>query len=378
MSPDIEGGPTRSRTGLRRAARTAIIAAGATAAAAAVGVAGERYLIRRARSWPDPERGEPFGERPGTERRITAFDGTELALNVVGPKAAPTLVFVHGFSADMTVWHYQWRRLSQRHRCVLFDQRGHGRSGPAAGGDYSLQALGRDLRSVLDAAAPSGPAVLVGHSMGGMCILALASEFPQEFGGRVSAVILANTAASDLAKAVLGGLGIHAGTLLTRGARRLLANRERAYRMRARALSGRGDLAFLLARATNFGPNAPPSMVDYVAGLAATSPVEVWTDLVGSLIDMDLSDAVENVTCPALVLVGDVDRLTPPASALALKRRLPDARMVVLRGSGHCSMLERHVQFNSVIEGFIDQQVLERPAGWAPASRSRGRLEARP
>lgn len=360
------GSRGRLRTGLRRAARTTIIAAGATAAAAAVGVAGERYLIRRARSRPDPERGEPLGERPGSERRIVSFDGTELAVNVVGPEAATTVLFVHGFSADMTVWHYQWKRFSRDHRCVMFDQRGHGRSGPASGGDYSLRALGRDLKSVLEAEAPTGPVVLMGHSMGGMCILALADEFPEEFGSRISAVVLANTAASDLVKAVLGGLGIHAGTLLTRGARRLLANGERAYRIRARALGGRGDLAFLLARATNFGPNAPPSMVDYVAGLAARAPVEVWTDLAGSLIDMDLGDAVENITCPALVIVGDVDRLTPPASALALKRRLPDARMVVLKGSGHCSMLERHAQFNRVVERFI-HQALERRSQRAPA-----------
>ncbi|MGH2573929.1 MAG: alpha/beta fold hydrolase [Actinomycetota bacterium] len=360
------GSRARTRTGLRRAARTAIIATGVTAAAAGVGVAGERYLIRRARSRPDSQRGEPLGERPGSERRIVSFDGTELAVNVVGPEAATTMLFVHGFSADMTVWHYQWKRFSEDHRCVLFDQRGHGRSGPAAGGDYSLQALGRDLKSVLDAEAPTGPVVLMGHSMGGMCILALADEFPEEFGTRISAVVLANTAAADLVRAVLGGLGIHAGTLLTRGARRLLANRDRAYRIRARALAGRGDLAFLLARATNFGPSAPPSMVEYVTRLAARAPVEVWTDLVGSLIDMDLGDALENITCPALVIVGDVDRLTPPSSALALKRRLPDARMVVLKGSGHCSLLERHAQFNEAIERFI-HQALERRPHRAPA-----------
>jgi pimeloyl-ACP methyl ester carboxylesterase len=346
--------------GLRRAARVVLVGGGVTAAAAALGLAGERYMVARARSRPDPEVGEPLGERPGEESRVRSADGTELAVNVAGPRSSrkgrPTLVFVHGFSADMTVWHYQWKRFSSDHRVVLFDQRGHGRSGRAAAGDYSLEALGRDLRAVLDAAAGDGPVVLVGHSMGGMTVLSFADQFPEEFGGRISAVVLANTAAAELVKAVLSGLGIHAGRLLAlgaAGARRLVAGQERAYRIRARALAGRGDLAFLVARASNFGPNAPPSLVDYVARLGARAPVEVWTDLVGSLIDMDLSDALANITCPALVLVGDVDRLTPPASALMLTRRLPDPELVVVQGSGHCTMLERHEEFNRVLDGFL-------------------------
>jgi pimeloyl-ACP methyl ester carboxylesterase len=344
----------------------------ATAAAGALGLAGERYLTRRARSRPDPERGEPLDERPGEESRIRSFDGTELAVNVAGPKAPrkgrPTLVFVHGFSADMTVWHYQWKRFASDHRVVLFDQRGHGRSGPAAAGDYSLEALGKDLRAVLDATAGDGPVVLAGHSMGGMAVLSFAEQFPEEFGGRVSVVVLANTAAAELVKAVLSGLGIHAGRLLALGAAgaRRLVSRDRAYWIRARALAGRGDLAFLVARATNFGPNAPPSLVDYVARLGARAPVEVWTDLVGSLIDMDLSDALAHITCPVLVLAGDVDRLTPPASALMLTRRLPDAELVVVQGSGHCTMLERHVEFNAVVEGFL-RRAADRDTQRAPA-----------
>jgi pimeloyl-ACP methyl ester carboxylesterase len=359
--------------GLRKAARVALVGGGVTAAAAALGLAGERYLTSRARSRPDPERGEPFGERPGEESRIRSFDGTDLAVNVVGPRARrkgrPTLVFVHGFSADMTVWHYQWKRFSSENRVVLFDQRGHGHSGPAEAGDYSLEALGKDLRGVLDAEAGDGPVVLAGHSMGGMTVLSFAEQYPEEFGGRVSAVVLANTAAADLVKAVLSGLGIHAGRLLAlgaAGARRLVSNRDRAYRIRARALAGRGDLAFLVARATNFGPNAPPSLVDYVARLGARAPVEVWTDLVGSLIDMDLSDALAHITCPVLVLAGDVDKLTPPASALMLTRRLPDAELVVIQGSGHCTMLERHAEFNAVVESFL-RRAGNRAAHRAPA-----------
>src|SRR5205823_8900057 len=134
---------------------------------------------------------------------------------------APALVFAHGFSIDLTAWHYQWKHLSKDHRCVLFDQRGHGRSSAAAGGDYSLDALGHDLRAVLDAEAGDHPAVLVGHSMGGMSIMSFARLYPQEFGGRVRAVVLANTAASDILQELIGGLGIRMTSSAFRLAQRL-------------------------------------------------------------------------------------------------------------------------------------------------------------
>jgi pimeloyl-ACP methyl ester carboxylesterase len=353
----------RRRAG--RVARKALIAAGATAAAAALGVAGERYLVRKARAAPDPERGEPLEERPGEELRIRSFDGTELSLQVVGPERAPVLLMVHGFSADLTLWHFQWKHFSKKYRCVLLDQRGHGRSGSGTGGDYSLEAFGRDIEAVLDEVAPEAPVALMGHSMGGMAIMSFAEHFPEEFGPRVKAVVLANTAAAELITAAAGNLGAQLGKLVAAAAVRVARDPRRVYRIRARALAGQGDLAFAAARLTNFGPNAPPSLVDYVARVSARAPVEVWTDLLGGILEMDLRHALAHIIAPALVVVGDVDRLTPPASALAIKRMLRDGRMVVFKGSGHCTMLERHEQFNDVVDAFV-RDALAAGRGQAP------------
>lgn len=365
MSP--ENGRSRRRA---RLVRKVLVGAGATAAAGALGFAGTRHFIRRARFESSPERREDLAERPGVERRIVSFDGTELAVNVVGADHGPRLVMLHGFSGDLTLWHYQWRHFSKDFRCILFDQRGHGRSGPAAQGDYSLEALGRDLKAVLDAEAGDAPVVLMGHSMGGMAVLSFAEMFPEEFGPRVRAVVLANTAASDLLKAMVAGLGAYAGRFLTAAASRVASKPDRVYRIRARALAGRGDLAFFATRLANFGPNAPPSVVEYVAEVGARAPVEVWSDLLASLVGMDLGEALECVRVPALIVVGDVDRLTPPSSAMAMKRRLPEARVVVFEGAGHCTMLERHEEFNRAVERFL-HEILQ-PQGGPAAAPARG------
>ena len=342
----------------RRAARRVLLACAGLAAT----LAAERYLVERAHSRPDPERDEPLAERPGRELRVTSFDGTELAVNVVGPERGPTLVFSHGFTLNMTGWHYQWRRFARDHRCVLYDHRGHGRSGRAVGGDYSLQALGRDLRAVLDATAPQGPVVIVGHSMGGMAIMALAEEFPQEFGTRVSGAVFADTTAADVIKAMLGSLGARVGAFIGSRAAALIRRDGYAARVRTRALARHSGLAFLVAEATNFGPKAPPSLIDYVVGVAAEAPPEVWSDLAVSMVEMNLTEALSRVAVPALVIVGEVDRLTPPVSARAVADRLPDARLVVIEGAGHCTMLERHDRFNGIVEAFLGEVDAAAPA----------------
>jgi pimeloyl-ACP methyl ester carboxylesterase len=363
--------------GRRRAGRTALLVAAGLGVAAAGAVATERALIRRARSRPDPERGEPLSERPGPERRVASFDGTELAVHEIGPADGPVLVFAHGFTLDLTAWHFQWKDLCARYRCVLYDQRGHGRSDPAAGGDYSLEAMGRDLKAVLDATAPAtaaaavdAPVVLLGHSLGGMAAVAFAELFPEEMGGRVRAVVLANTAVGDVFKAILGNLGARSAVAMLPALRRLLADPARAYRLRARALGSGADLAFLVARITNFGPTASPTLVDHVVSVAARAPAEVWTDVMASLLTLDLGRAVEHVRVPVLVVASDLDRLTPAASARALASRLPDARLVVIEGAGHCAMLEHHELFDRAVEAFLEE-VLGARAG-AGASGTSG------
>src|SRR5207247_8904798 len=105
--------------GVRRAVRRALIVAGAATAGAVAAVAAERYLVQRARSRPDPEAGEPLDQRPGSERRVASFDGTELAVNVVGPEGAPAVVLSHGFTLDLTTWYYQWQGFLPAHSVRL-------------------------------------------------------------------------------------------------------------------------------------------------------------------------------------------------------------------------------------------------------------------
>jgi len=183
--------------------RTALIGAGVAAGAIAAGAAG-RVAVRRHRERP----GEAalWDLPPEDLGPIASFDGTEIAVRAAGPAGAPVLLFVHGFSLDATTWFEQWLDLSVDYRCVVMDQRSHGLSGRAAGDDLTLRSMGRDIAAVLDVVAPEMPAVIIGHSMGAMAILALAQERPELFGTRVAGVVLIGAASSDLIQGAMGAV----------------------------------------------------------------------------------------------------------------------------------------------------------------------------
>src|SRR5262245_35201739 len=182
----------------RRITGAAGLVVGATAAGAGAVVAAERIAANRLRGRPAPA-GERFGSLRGLELTVLADDGVPLHVEINGPGTAPmTIIFCHGYTVNQDCWHFQRRDLSD-HRLVFWDQRDHGRSGRSAEGSGSIGQLGTDLRAVIDAAAPGpGPVVLVGHSMGGMTIMALADQYPGLFGTKVAGAVLISTAARGL------------------------------------------------------------------------------------------------------------------------------------------------------------------------------------
>jgi pimeloyl-ACP methyl ester carboxylesterase len=365
----------RSPSTGRRLRRLAV-GAGVAAAAATGAVVAQRAAARRLRRRDDPEAAEDLGRLPPENLGpVSSFDGTRLHVRAAGPAGAPSLVFLHGVTLDLTTWHYQWTAFSDRYRCVLFDARAHGRSEPPRSGDHSLEAMAGDLKAVLDAAVPEGAAVLIGHSMGGMAILAFAERFPEEFGGRVKGVVLADTAASDVLREVFGGMGARVGRAIRRVGNRYTTRPDLAERLQRRVRRFGTDLTFLVGWATNFGPNASPSHVEYITRLSAGAPTAVWTHTVQSLLEMDLGHALDHVRVPALVVVGDRDLLTPKTSARALRAALPNARAVAISGAGHVSMMEQHGVFNDVLADHLER-ALATASGWGRRSRGRRRAAA--
>jgi len=345
------------------------------AAGTAVGLAAERYAIGRIRHGADPEAEEPFGRlRPDRARTVHTDDGVPLAVEEDGPADAPlTVVFVHGYCLSMGSWHYQRRGLADvrnpRIRMVFYDQRSHGRSGRAPSDSASIDQLGRDLDAVLADAAPTGPIVLIGHSMGGMTVMALADLHPEYFGPRVVGVALLSTSTGRLGEVTLGLPAVAAKLkapvlpLLLRGMRSRAALVERSRRIGS-------DIAWLLTRRYSFGSSdVSPALVEYVGQMIAATPVEVIADFYPALTAHDKLAALGTLRgVETLVAVGDEDKLTPVQHSEEIARALPDAELLVIDGAGHLAMLERPAIVNLRLRAFLHRAM--KSAGHPSARRN--------
>lgn len=330
---------------MRRGKTAAIVSGGIAAAAVTAGVVGN--LVRRRREHHAVPGG--LGDLPPEDLGpIRSFDGTELSVRAAGDPTKPTLLFVHGFSLDLTTWHEQWVELASDFRCVLMDLRSHGGSAPAASGDVSLASMARDVEAVIAAVSPDAPVITVGHSMGAMAILELAEIRPELFGPRVAGIALIGAASADLLRGAMGSV-----TELLRprlGTFRVAA--QRVDRLRRAVLAAPADVSGAIARLTQFGPDARPEVVAHVVDLAARARSHVWTDGLAGLMEMDLRQVLDRVIVPALVVVGEHDRVTPPAAAVMLAGDLPLGTLALIEGAGHMAMLERPREVNDRLRAF--------------------------
>jgi pimeloyl-ACP methyl ester carboxylesterase len=217
-----------------------------------------------------------------------------------------------------------------------------------ATGDVSLRSMGRDLATLLDAVAPEKRAVVIGHSMGAMAILALAEQRPDLFGERVAGVALLGASASDLLRGAMGGVT----DLLRPRLGSVAVAARRVDRLRKAILAGPGDVPAIVARVTQFAPEAPDDVVNHVLHLAERTSSLVWTDGLSELMGMDFRHALSRITVPALVAVGDQDRVTPPAVAVDLAAALPEGRLFIVEGAGHIAMLERPERLDPELRSF--------------------------
>lgn len=277
--------------------------------------------------------------RAGTAPRpvpgVVTSDGVPLHVEIRG-RTGPVVVFCHGFTVDSDEWSRQVDALRNRARVVSWDQRGHGRSGWGDPANATLDQLGRDLATVLDAIAPRDRVLLVGHSMGGMTIMALARQHPEWFGTRVAGVLLVATSAGELLHEGLVGL-------LHRGARRLgvlpavLGGLKVAAPV-AERLPWRGSRAgrwFL--RRLLFTRAVGAEEIRAAQQVTERLPLPVGAAFSGAMLDLDESAALPTLrTVPTTVVVAEDDRLTPAAHGERIGDGLgPSGRVVRVPDAAH-------------------------------------------
>jgi pimeloyl-ACP methyl ester carboxylesterase len=309
----------------------------------------------------------PSGPPPPGSRTVTTDDGVPLHVEFDGKLEAPlTVVFSHGFTARLVEWKFQRAALRDRARLVLWDQRGHGRSGWTKLTSATIDRTGRDLGQVLDAVAPTGPVVLVGHSMGGMSVMALARQRPELFGTRVVGVFLLATSAGGLvetgilARAVKLVRRLHLLPLYLR-LLQLMAPALERFRRRGTAIGRR------LVRRLLFGADdADLANVILVQNLLEETPYPVAMAFYATFLDHDETAALEVLRrVPVTVVAATHDRLTPAAHGRQIAEAIgPNAELVVVPGAGHSVNLTRTEVVDQALIDLVDRaEQLPRKAG---------------
>lgn len=390
-------------------------AVGVVATGAAVGIALERFTIGRsvrqmARAH-DP--GEAFGTIRGRPQTVLSADGVELYLEVdelgdwpravepsgepgrgarpdwyrahnttghpgtnrvAGTRGAaarradaeaaqrPTLLFTHGFCLSQDSWHYQRAAFANEYRMVFWDQRGHGRSDPPKpGAELSIDLLGEDLYAVLEATCPTGPVILIGHSMGGMTMMALAATHPELFAGpgrpgRIVGAALISTSAGRFQQ-ISFGLPASGAKLLHRTVPGLFEILAKQTKLVDRGRRATGDLSLVLTKRYAFGSSdVPEAVVRFTQEMIHSTSIEMIAEFFPIFNVHDKSTALAVFDdVPALVMVGDKDLLLPVEHSRALADAMPGADFVIVPGAGHLVELENPREVEAALRRLVDR-----------------------
>jgi pimeloyl-ACP methyl ester carboxylesterase len=282
-------------------------------------------------------------------------DGVVLHTEVdEGPADEFTLLYVHGYGLHMDCWHFQRLYFRGQFRQVFYDQRSHGRSGRSEAELCRIPQLAEDLCQVLQEVVGDTPVILIGHSMGGMTIMRLAQSRPEIFGSQVLGVALMCTSAGEIAEhSPIRGIP---GRIFHRVAEPLLASLNRIPELVAHGRRAGSDLGYVVTRRLAFGPDVPPSYVEFASEMLAEIPLEVVADYYPAFYEVDEFRALEILsTVPTVVVGGESDVITPVEHTARIIDLLPKAEAIRVESCGHLGMIEKHEIFNDSLERLIDR-----------------------
>jgi len=281
----------------------------------------------------------PTGSAATSNLKYSTVKGSGgLPLQVVeaGPRAAPGVLFIHGWSLSSSSWQQQFSsELADDFHLVALDLRGHGNSGkPWSTASYTdSQIWADDIAAVIKATGLQKP-VVVAWSMGGHVIM----DFIKHY------------SADALAGVVFVGS--------TGGMQPFPPPDEKTIAEFARLgpLSMSADAGDRLEAGRAFVDGmvqapVPQAIRDREVAATLALPPYARAAMMGR--DLDNADMVEQLTLPVLFLMGDAERTASPQAVTELVTRIPNAQLTVYEATRHMPFIERRERFNDDLKVFV-------------------------
>ncbi|MEQ1584346.1 MAG: alpha/beta hydrolase [Cyclobacteriaceae bacterium] len=239
------------------------------------------------------------------------------------------LIFIHGFPFNKEMWSTQLTALSDSHRCIAYDVRGHGDS-EAGAAQFIIPQFADDLFSFLDA-LKIDKAIVVGLSMGGYIALHAIKKNPT----RIAGLLLCDTqCASD-------------------------TQEGRDKRKKTIAFIQKNGLEVYTEESLKnlFAPGSLQSKKEEVQfirnTILKTRPESICLTLQALADRAETCSALEQIKVPVLILVGKEDKITSPEMAEKMHRLINNSELQIIENAGHLSNLENPEQFNEHIKSFL-------------------------
>jgi pimeloyl-ACP methyl ester carboxylesterase len=274
----------------------------------------------------------------GIASRLGRSDGSKLHVESYGPEGAPVIVLTHGWGADHSEWDYLQRDLADRFRLLVWDLPGLGRSSQPVNHDYRLENLANDLQAVLSLAGDQ-PAILLGHSIGGMITLTFCGLFPKELGTRVAGIALIHTTYTNPVRTTsfAGLLSALEGPLIIPLLHLTIGFAPLVWLMNL--LSYLNGSALMSSNGSGFAGSERLQQIEHVTRLG----LKAWYDATATL---------KVIGVPTLIVAGDRDSVCKPEASQRMHREIAGSQLAILKPAKHMGLIEHHNDFAGNVSHF--------------------------
>ncbi len=239
----------------------------------------------------------------------------------------PVIVLVHGFPVDSTMWDDQAASLCASHRVITPDLRGFGQS--KSEDPFTIESLADDLHALLSQIGAL-PCTLAGLSMGGYVALAYAKKYPTD----LSALALVDTRAEgDSPQGRAGREKMIA--LVRKSGAEAVADEMMGKLLDEETVCHRPQV---VTRLRQIMKRCLPKTIEHALMAMRDRP--------------DQTVNLPSIPVRTLIVVGELDTITPPESAETMRRLIPHNRLELIRGAGHMSPMEQPTQVTRVLQRF--------------------------
>ena len=259
-------------------------------------------------------------------------NGLRLYYVDVGDASRPAIVLIHGFPLGSEMWQSQLQALKSSYRVVAYDLRGQGRS-DTGDGQFTLEFLVDDLFALLDELKIKN-AVLCGLSMGGYIALRAIERQTD----RVNGLILCNTKSEADTNEGKMARAAAITAIKTNGVKKF----AKSFLRNALSPSSLSDQRIVRAATKIICRNRPLGLCGTLLALAGRT---------------DTSGFLPKIRVPTLILVGDMDRVTPLECSSQMHSSIEGSELHVISNAGHLSNLESATEFTERMLNYLTEKI---------------------